>query len=117
MAPKRKAAISPEAIDKKNLSEISAADFLDALNGGGRPTVSSLRIWPDKKKFELWVEPEGWGGVSVGDLRNWWRAEKKKLELEKMPGLENVADIRDLIRDPVFIKEMATAVAAELKGR
>jgi hypothetical protein len=110
--PKRKAAVKPEILGKR-LSEISAADFLEALNGGGRSAAGGLKIWGDKKKYEYWVEPEGGGG----GVLDWWRGRKKWLELEKPPGIEAVTDIRDLIRDPVFIKEMATAVAAELKGK
>jgi hypothetical protein len=111
----KKAAISPEAIDHKKLNEISAADFLASLNAGGTSTVSALRVWPEKKKLELWAEPEGFGGVTAGAFREWLRREKKKLELEKPPGLEGFVDPRDFLRDPVFIKDVAKEVALELK--
>jgi len=109
---KRKAAIKPEIFGNKRLSEISAADFLEALNGGGKTGASAMRIWGGKKLAEYWVEPENGGG----GLPEVWNR-KKWLEREKAPIMEAVTDIRDLIRDPVFIKEMATAVAAELKGK
>jgi hypothetical protein len=110
--PKRKAAIKPEILGNKRLSEISAADFLEALNSGGKTAASAIRVWGGKKLAEYWVEPENGGG----GLPDWWNR-KKWLEREKPPGIEALTDIRDLIRDPVFIKEMATAVAAELKGK
>lgn len=111
----KKAAISPEAIDHKKLNEISAADFLASLNAGGTSTVSALHLWPEKKKLELWAEPEGFGGVTAGALRKWFHTEKKKLELEKPPGLERFVDPREYLVDPAFVKDVAREVALELK--
>jgi len=121
--PEKRAAIDLDAIGEKKLSEISAADFLTALNAGGVSFQAHHRIWPEKKKVELWVEPENLGGVRVGDLVNVIRAEKKKVELEKNPaaeivkevGVENVTNPRDLLRDPDFIGQVAREVANQLR--
>lgn len=124
MSTEKRAAIDLDAISQKKLSEISAADFITALNAGGISLQAQLRIWPEKKKVELFVEPENLGGVSVGDLLNVVRAEKKKVELEKNPvaeivkpvGTENMTtNPRDLIRDPDFISQVAREVANQLR--
>ena len=123
MSTEKRASIDLDAIGQKKLSEISAADFITALNAGGISLQAHHRIWPEKKKVELWVEPENLGGVSVGDLLNVVRAEKKKVELEKPPtaeifksvGVENVTNPRDLLRDPEFISQVAREVANQLR--
>lgn len=126
MGKERKAAIDLEQIGEKSLDEINAADFLSALNAGGLTPLRALRIWPEKKKVELWSEPENVGGASVKDVIN-VLGEKKKLELEKDPRVEDwvaskpaVApeleiDPRQLIRDPEFIRELAREVAGQLR--
>jgi hypothetical protein len=123
MSSEKRAAIDLDAIGEKQLSEISAADFLTALNAGGISAQVHHRIWPEKKKVELWAEPENLGGVKVGDLLNVIKAEKKKVELEKPPsteivkavGVENVTNPRDLLRDPEFIGQVAREVANQLR--
>ena len=121
--PEKRAAIDLDAIGEKKLSEISAADFLTALNAGGVSFQAQQRIWPEKKKVELWAEPENLGGVRAGDLLNALKVEKKKVELEKNPatemvkpiGIENVTNPRDLLRDPDFIGQVAREVANQLR--
>lgn len=116
MSDKRKAAITIESIAEKKLSEISAADFLEALDTRGVTSIAGIRVWPEKKKLEYLLEPENLGGVRLGDLLRGVFAEKKKLELEKANPAEMVHDPRVLIRDPEFIKELAVAVAKQIKG-
>ncbi|MCL4834081.1 MAG: hypothetical protein KJZ86_16680 [Caldilineaceae bacterium] len=89
MSQERVAAIDIDEIGNKSLDEISAADFLSALNQGGLATQYFV-VWPEKKKVELWSEPENIGKLRIADLFDRLRAEKKKYELEKHPGFENV---------------------------
>ena len=77
----KKAAIGLDKIGNKKLSEISAADFLDALNSSG-VTTQALAVWPEKKKLELHFEPENTGKLVIKDLINIIRGEKKKREYE-----------------------------------
>ena len=95
MPQQKKAAIDIDALGDKTLGEVSAADFLTALNAGGL-TVQHLAVWPEKKKVELWIEPEDLVRVDLKDIIVRIRVEKKKLELEKFPGFENWRDPRDL---------------------
>jgi hypothetical protein len=82
VAPEKKAAID-EQLAEQTLGEISAADFLKALNRGG--LVSDLVVWPEKKKVELYIEPENLEKVNFGRLIEIIRGEKKKRELEPYP--------------------------------
>ena len=101
MAQAKKAAIDLDNLGEKTLSEISAADFLTALNAGG-VALQGVTVWPEKKKLELYVEPENLGKVNVKDVIIRIRAEKKKLELEKMPGFEHWRDPRDFLYDDLL---------------
>ena len=112
-------------VAEKTLNDISAADFLSALDAGGL-SVHSLRVWPEKKKYELYAEPENYGGVKVGVLVR-GIAEKKKVEMEKPDLLEDWRfpkravrevdfDPRDLLRDPEFIRDLAREVAHQLRN-
>jgi hypothetical protein len=118
----KKAAIDVDDIQDKTLDQVSAADFLTALNNSGRTGAMVLRAWPEKKKYELLLEPEFNRGINVGVLVGRLR-EKKKYELEKsLPseihkaiGTEHeIFDPRQGVVDPV---EIATEVARQLKGR
>lgn len=79
----KKAAIQADKLDDTTLGELSAADFVEALHE--RRAFSLTHHWPEKKKYELEVEP----GV-IDDLRfrdfvdilDRIRGEKKKTELE-----------------------------------
>jgi hypothetical protein len=122
MAEGKKAAIDLDDIQDKNLDQVSAADFLTALNSSGATGAAVLRAWPEKKKYELLLEPEFNKGIKVGVLVGRLK-EKKKFELEKpLPSeiYKNVGaehewiDPRQWVVDPVAI---ATEVARQLKGR
>jgi hypothetical protein len=122
MPAERKASIDPNALEGKTLDQITAADFLSALETTGLSAVQALRVWPEKKKVELWNEPEHYNKVSVGDILTVIRAEKKKYEFEKSPWMErfkqlgeDVVDPRDYLRDPVVIDQIAHEVARQLR--
>ena len=125
MPNEKKAAIKFEDIAEKKLSDISAADFIAALNAGGATQAVGLHVWPEKKKLELFTEPENVTGITVKDFLGIMAGEKKKRELEKpwaaeVFQLKMVAepppDPRVILRDPEFIKEIATEVARQIKG-
>lgn len=73
-----------DEIAEQPLNKVTVQQFLDALNAS-ELSVRSLVFWPEKKKVELFVEPENQGNVKVGDLIAKLRAEKKKVELEVEP--------------------------------
>jgi hypothetical protein len=109
----RKAAIDLEAIESKTLDSISAADFVSALTGAGTTGAQALRVWPEKKKVELFVEPENAGKITVGGLLKGVR-EKKKVELEKPVGSEfELINPKDLVTNPAF-REAVTIVARDV---
>jgi hypothetical protein len=123
MAAKR-AAIARDEIAESKLSDVTAAQFLEALDADPYGSaMGSLKIWPEKKKVELWTEPEHYGGISVGTIRVVLK-EKKKLELEKhwsteihkRVGVEDVLDPRLILRDPAFIRDVAREVAVQLRA-
>ena len=87
MNSRKRAAIDLDVIKNKQLSEITAADFLAALDAGGL-SARDLIIWPEKKKAELWVEPENFSRVRVGPVIEVILNEKKKAELEPLPSLQ-----------------------------
>ncbi|MGB5051741.1 MAG: hypothetical protein WBO46_22535 [Caldilineaceae bacterium] len=104
-----KAAIDLDAIGQKTLTEISAADFLAALE---QSDVSIRRLvgLPEKKKVEFWSEPETVPDNTVGDLLSYIRNEKKKLELESEPDFENWQKIRE-----VRYSELVARIAADVE--
>lgn len=139
MVSEKRAAIDIDEVGEKQLGEISAADFLQALDAGDL----SITLWPEKKKVEYWPEPENWEPVRVIDILDVLRKEKKKLELEKYPGFERVIDplgnipyerlldrvVRDVEDklggrvsstdpdvDPVLVDRLARDVARRLRG-
>jgi hypothetical protein len=99
----KKAAIDLEEIQSKSLSDITAADFLAALNAGGI-SAQHLTVWPEKKKVELWREPENFGEIRVRDVLSVIRNEKKKVELEKLPGFETWRDPREFVYDDLLTR-------------
>lgn len=101
MAQGKKAAIDIDTLGDKNLDEVSAADFLTALNVGGL-ALQDLTVWPEKKKVELWLEPENLSKFRLKDIIVRIRVEKKKYELEKFPGFENWRDPRDFQYDDLL---------------
>ena len=112
-------AIPPDESLQRPLGELTAAEFLTALS---HPSVDkqALAILPDKKKYELWVEESGIDKITVLDLLDRLRGEKKKLELEKFyiedvkMIRENVIDPAQILRDPVVIDRIAEQVAQRL---
>lgn len=80
----KRAAIEFEEVEDTPLSELSADRFLEALNQEN--LVPLLRVWPEKKKYELFHEPENVGEIPLGRLRNILENEKKKVEIEIPPG-------------------------------
>lgn len=122
MADVKKASIDLDDLAEKSLDQVSAADFLSALGNSGVKGEAVMRAWPEKKKLELWLEPEFNKGIKVGVLIDRLQ-EKKKREMEKpMPseiyksiGAERESiDPRQWVINPV---EIATEVARQLKTR
>ena len=64
----------------------------------------------DKKKFELWVEENPLPRITLGELLEKLRGEKKKVELEFGP------DFGELINPPL-LDRLADAVAERLRNR
>lgn len=112
MATKKTAAIKD--IREATLDSISAADFLGALNAGS--AARHIAVWPEKKKYELWVEPENIGRIKVGRLLDILRGEKKKIEIEKSPSWERWTEFEIPGRPPVF-DQLVDQVAAEVEKR
>lgn len=76
----RRAAIDMDALMERPLGEISAADFLQVLTHASvRPSATLIA---DKKKYELWVEETVITKISLKEVLEKVRAEKKKVELE-----------------------------------
>jgi hypothetical protein len=85
MSERKKASINFDEVAEKQLDQISASELLAALDAGG-VSARNLAVWPEKKKVELWTEPENFSKMRVIDIINIIRNEKKKVELEKPPG-------------------------------
>ena len=115
MAEKR-AAIDVEKLMDSPLSQISAADFLTALSRD-RVSVGYLVHWPEKKKYELFVEPENIGRLNVGSLIDILKGEKKKVELEKDLNSEifRKPQVEDIWEDPRQWREIGS-LATRLTG-
>jgi hypothetical protein len=101
MSEQKRAAIDIDKLGDKKLSEISAADFMAALDAGG-VKLDHLTLWPEKKKVELWAEPENYVKIRVIDIIRVIRTEKKKVELEKFPGFEMWRDPREQVYDELL---------------
>jgi hypothetical protein len=115
---KKKPAFDPDAILSKSLDQVSASDLLQALQHGGMG-IGHLTVWPEKKKYELWVEPENLGKVDVGRLLDIIRGEKKKVEIEKHPGLEGWRDPWGAVVNPPDLRldQLADRVAQLVEAR
>jgi len=122
MADERKAAIDVDAIEGTALSSLSAVDFLKALSSAGAIGIHTMRFWPEKKKYELFTEPENLGKATIGGLFKGVR-EKKKIEFEKdlrpevvhkLPGAEiEFLNPNDLVINPAF-REAVSVIAREV---
>ena len=116
----RKAAIDPDNLNRP-LGEMSAAEFVGAL-AEARLATPEVAVLADKKKWELWVEETPIEKISVSDLLEKVRCEKKKLELEKRPWeyFKRAVEIDfDPTRqvDPVIREELVTEIANEVIQR
>lgn len=110
----------PADLADRPIGDLSAVDLMNALRGA-RLDPGALAILPDKKKFELWVDEDGINKLNLGELLDKLRGEKKKLELEKFQveiphklARETVVDPTDVLRDPVFIDQIAEQVSRRL---
>jgi hypothetical protein len=121
MAEKR-AAIDVDAMLEKPLDQLSAADFVTVLTSSGASGLHLLRYWPEKKKYELFVEPENYGTVNIGVIFKGVR-EKKKYEIEKevLPedlrkpaGAEFELNFREVLVSPVVQEKLQEIVAKEV---
>jgi hypothetical protein len=81
MPGKARAAIDPDALLDRSLSEISVADLIQAVSAGGLRD-RSIVLLPDKKKYELWVDEGPILKLPLREVLEKLRGEKKKLELE-----------------------------------
>jgi hypothetical protein len=117
MSTGKKAAIDVEQIADKPLGEISAAEFLSALQAGGITPTLGLHVWPEKKKVELWPDGENVSQVKVRDLIRVIVVEKKKRELEKMATFEQVIDPLGMQTFPSLQASMISAIAQEVEAR
>lgn len=115
---KKQPAFDPDQIRGKSLEQISASDLLQALHHGGMH-LGHLTLWPEKKKYELWVEPENFGKIDADRLIDILRGEKKKVELEKFPGIEGWRDPREGLVDPIEgrLDQLAERVARIVEAR
>jgi hypothetical protein len=111
MEKAKKAAIDIDQVRSKTIQEVSAADFLAALEEAD-VSVQQLVGLPEKKKVELWVEPEDPPSLTTGDLIDWIRAEKKKVELEVPPDFEDWQKVRE-----TRYNELVTRVAKDVEAK
>ena len=76
----RRAAIDTDALMKKSLNDISAADFIRIL--GRRELAGISVILADKKKLELWIDEGPVFEIPIEAVLEKIKGEKKKIELE-----------------------------------
>ena len=83
LEPAKKPAIESDDVSaaERDIGQISAKDFLNLLDREGLG-ASSLNLLPEKKKLELYLEPEWTKAIKVSDLVRVLKTEKKKVELE-----------------------------------
>lgn len=84
---KKSAAIQPDQFDSVELDKLSATQFIEALQA--KKAFDLVRFWPEKKKYELEIEPV-LGGTQLKhfiEIINNIKNEKKKAEYELPPGL------------------------------
>ena len=116
----RKAAVDADILDRP-LGEITAAEFVGALTGV-KLAARELTVLADKKKYELWVDETPIEKISVSDLLDRVRGEKKKLELEKRPWEAVKREVEfdfdpTRLRDPVIREELISEIANEVVQR
>jgi hypothetical protein len=106
----KKAAIEIDKIRDTPLSELTADVFLEALGAG--QALQHLAFWPEKKKYELYVEPENIGRIPFDRFRDIIKGEKKKAERE-------LPDFLDHIRwpDRFAYEQLVDRLAKDIEGR
>lgn len=116
----RKAAVDADVLDRP-LGEISAAEFVGALREA-KLAGRELTVLADKKKYELWVDETPIEKISVNELLDRIRGEKKKLELEKRPWESFKRDVEfdfdpERLHDPVIREDLVNEIAKEVAER
>lgn len=111
----KRAAIDFEEIEDTPLQELSADRFLEALSREN--LLSYLPLWPEKKKYELYVEPENIGRIPVGRIRDILKGEKKKVEYELPWGGLGDGRPQPMPFDPGRYEGLVSHLADELEGR
>ena len=116
----KKAAVGDDVLQRP-LGELSAAEFIGALSEA-RLAAHELTVLADKKKYELWVDETPIDKISVQDLVEAVRSEKKKLELEKRPweSLKRAVEFDfdpTRLEDPVIREELVSEIADEVVRR
>ena len=117
--PERRSAIPPDELLERPIEQLSAAEFISALN---HPALdqAAVRLLPDKKKYELWVEEVDVTKLTTRDLVDRLRNEKKKVEIElttKRVTEIDEPDPRTFLISPVVIEAIAERVAERLQQR
>jgi hypothetical protein len=111
------AAIDMDSVLDRPLAELSALEFIQALNHP-RFASPSLGIIADKKKYELWVEEGTLGRYRLGDILQKLRGEKKKVELEIQPGVRTEPPFnRAQFEYGQLVEEIATRLEQRFNGR
>jgi len=106
-----RAAIDLDEVGEKRLGDLTAAEFIQILN---HKDLAPLRgVIADKKKYELWIE-ENLPRITLGDLLERVRGEKKKLELEVPPEVGDALQ-RKSLRE--FNPELYDLIVERLLGR
>ncbi|GJL53356.1 MAG: hypothetical protein NPIRA02_04880 [Nitrospirales bacterium] len=117
MNNKRKAAIDIDKVMDSPLRELNAAEFVEVLN---HPKVKGKHSWiiTDKKKYELWIEETEIVNITVGELIEKLRGEKKKVELEPFIDIGHRVFPGELIRESdVQFSRLVEDVARRVEER
>jgi hypothetical protein len=106
--PKKRAAIDLEEIRQTPVGQLTADKFLAALEE--EKALSLLPYWPEKKKYELWVEPENIGVIPFERIIDILKGEKKKVEYEfEFPF--------DRLRDPQSYDALLNRLTLDIESR
>ncbi|MDH3473002.1 MAG: hypothetical protein OEM59_04865 [Rhodospirillales bacterium] len=101
------------AIDKvmhANLNDVTAVQFLEALNAQGMTLVAK------DKRVEYWTEPERVvPSVSIEAVIEKFKNRKKWYEREKFPGFERHSDVLDIVSNPALLNRLADVVAQRIQ--
>ena len=111
----RRAAIDTDALMKKSLNDISAADFIRIL--GQRELAGISVILADKKKLELWVDENPIFEIPIEAVLEKIKGEKKKLELElpDIYGQISNPPIRQQLEYARLVQEISAIVDSKLE--